>query len=140
MSEMMEQGFSGPVAASKAEAEMSLALRVIGVIQALRLGKLNVEQSRTVLSNMATLRELKARRADPRLLELMAWGMELPSVQRLVPAAMAESYGKMESLAAGVVAARLGPRPARGRRGIAGVKKIPPRGRRVQNIVKSPAR
>jgi hypothetical protein len=86
------------------ELDMNLALLAIGVVQSLRLKKLSIEQSRRVLFNFSALGDIKARRADPRLMEMMAWGMELPNVQRLVPEGLEESYRKIESLAAGIVA------------------------------------
>jgi hypothetical protein len=90
----------------KAAAERRTAVHALGLIHALRHHQLTVDQAWDELFSFATYMELKKRRFDPRLLKLLEWAMELPHVEPLGEAALAQSYDSIERLAESVLSAK----------------------------------
>lgn len=92
----------------KSAAERHFAVLALGVVQALREGQMTVEEAWNSGLNLKTYLQLKQRRADPRLLELWEWAMELPQVTKLTPLALEESLTAMDTLARGILSRRQG--------------------------------
>jgi hypothetical protein len=85
--------------------ERRFALTAIGVAQSLRQKTVSISDSRELLFNLATLQEMKARRFNPKLIQMMQWGMELPNVERLVPCELNASLDSIVALANSVLRA-----------------------------------
>ena len=76
----------------------------LGVVQALREGRMTVAEAWESGLNFRTFLGLRNKRADRRLLRLWEWAMELPQVAKLGDDALRESLGHMEALAYAVIA------------------------------------
>ncbi|HLL90736.1 MAG TPA: DUF3969 family protein [Tepidisphaeraceae bacterium] len=96
--------------------ERRLGQLALGVLASLREGGMSPDSAARELFNSDNYLELKRRRLDRRLVELFEWGMELPDVSELVPAALADSLDRMDKLAAGLLGPADRPRPQRVRR------------------------
>jgi hypothetical protein len=82
----------------------SLAALALDCTEALRKGRISAEDVWNSGLNVRTYRLLKALKADPRLLQLLEWAMELPDVQKWAPHGMTESIDAIEHLAKKVLA------------------------------------
>ena len=88
----------------KRSRQRRIALLALGIVRALRDEKMSLDQAQDELFNPDIYRELKRQRCDRGLIELVAWGMELENVYRLVPASKAESFDAIEKLATSFLA------------------------------------
>ena len=83
----------------KRSRQRRIALLALGIVRALRDEKMSLDQAQDELFNPDIYRELKRQRYDRSLIELVAWGMELENVYRLVPKSKTESFTAIENLA-----------------------------------------
>jgi hypothetical protein len=98
----------------KLAVQRHLALLALGLVQALRQKRINAHDAWDSGLKFRTYLKLKVRRLDRRLLDLWTWGMELPQVEKLGDAALAESFDAMEGLAAAVLSDLQDPHPSNG--------------------------
>jgi hypothetical protein len=94
----------GPRVTEKAATERHIALLALGIARALRARKMPLAEAENELFNPDTYLQLKRQRIDRRLVELLAWGMELENVYKLGQAALMESFDAIERLASSVLA------------------------------------
>ncbi len=87
--------------------ERRLAQTGLGIVGALRDSTMSIEDAESDLFNPDTYHTMRRRRLSSQLIEFMEWGMELSDVAAVAPAALAESYLMMETLARGVISTTL---------------------------------
>ena len=84
--------------------ERRLGAYAMGIVVALRKGRVSIEQASDDLFNLDNLRLVRERHLDARLSELLEWGMELEDVADLAADGIAESLDAMTRLAEQVIA------------------------------------
>ena len=83
--------------------ERRIAQLALGIVAALRDGRMTADQARADLFNTDNYLEAKRLGVSAPLLELIVWGMELEDVADLAPAGLPESYGHIASLASRIL-------------------------------------
>jgi hypothetical protein len=86
----------------------------LGLVQALRSADVSLEEAREDLFNVETYEAFRRRRLDRRLVEMLEWAMELPTVVRNVPGGVGESLAQIERLATAVLTKPGSARQSRG--------------------------
>ena len=85
--------------------ERRIAQLALGVVSALRAGRMTFDDAWRELFNLDVYGEAKRRGLSATVVELLQWGMELDDVADLAPDGLPESYGRIESLASQVLSA-----------------------------------
>jgi hypothetical protein len=89
---------------AKALLERRLAEYALGIVAALRSGRLSIDQAADDLFNLDNLRMIRHRRLQPALCELIERGMELEDVAELAAVGLLESFDAMTHLAEQIIA------------------------------------
>jgi hypothetical protein len=102
--------------ASRKLIERRIAQSGLGIIRALREGKMSIKDAEDDLFNLDTYRAMRRRRLSAHLIEFMQWGMELEDVAELAPGSLESSYGSMERLLLRCITSSLEGKPKSSRR------------------------
>ncbi len=122
----------------RAAAQRKLAEFGMGVLNALREGRMDIEQAERDLFNMDSCRNAKRFRLNPKFLEFLEYGMQLEDVVELAPEAMEESFTQMQDLIASVLSDVLGETNPEGGSGRQGIVTFPPH--RAEETAQPPTR